>query len=38
MRIDVVTIFPEYLAALSLSLVGKAIDRGIVAAVHPHSA
>ncbi|MDO5094447.1 MAG: tRNA (guanosine(37)-N1)-methyltransferase TrmD [Propionibacteriaceae bacterium] len=35
MRIDVVTIFPEYLAPLSLSLVGKAIDKGIVdLAVH----
>lgn len=28
MRIDVVTIFPEYLAPLSLSLIGKAIDAG----------
>lgn len=35
MRIDVVTIFPEYLAPLSLSLVGKAIAAGIVdVAVH----
>ncbi len=35
MRIDVVTIFPDYMAPLSLSLVGKAIDRGIVdLAVH----
>ena len=30
MRIDVVSIFPEYLAPLRLSLVGKAIDRGDV--------
>lgn len=30
MRIDVVTIFPEYLAPLRLSLLGKAIDRGQV--------
>ncbi len=35
MRIDVVTIFPDYMAPLSLSLVGKAIARGIVdLAVH----
>ena len=35
MRIDVVTIFPDYLAPLSLSLVGKAVDAGIVdLAVH----
>ena len=35
MRIDIVTIFPDYMAPLSLSLVGKAIDRGIVdLAVH----
>ena len=35
MRIDVVTIFPDYLAPLSLSLVGKAIEAGIVdLAVH----
>ena len=35
MRIDVITIFPEYLAPLSLSLVGKAIEAGIVdLAVH----
>lgn len=31
MRIDVVTIFPEYLAPLRLSLLGKAIDRGDLA-------
>lgn len=30
MRIDVVTIFPDYLDPLRLSLVGKAIDAGIV--------
>ncbi len=30
MRLDVVTIFPDYLAPLGLSLVGKAIDTGIV--------
>ncbi|MDR1512919.1 MAG: tRNA (guanosine(37)-N1)-methyltransferase TrmD [Propionibacteriaceae bacterium] len=30
MRIDVVTIFPEYLAPLRLSLVGKAIESGLV--------
>jgi tRNA (guanine37-N1)-methyltransferase len=35
MRIDVVTIFPEYLAPLRLSLLGKALDRGAVQlAVH----
>lgn len=35
MRIDVITIFPDYLAPLSLSLVGKAIEAGIVdLAVH----
>jgi tRNA (guanine37-N1)-methyltransferase len=28
MRIDVVTIFPDYLSPLRLSLLGKAIDRG----------
>lgn len=30
MRIDVVSIFPDYLAPLRLSLVGKAIDAGVV--------
>lgn len=30
MRIDVVSIFPEYLAPLRLSLIGKAIERGAV--------
>lgn len=35
MRIDVVSIFPDYLAALQLSLVGKAISSGLVdLAVH----
>ncbi len=28
MRIDVVTVFPDYLRPLELSLIGKAIDRG----------
>jgi tRNA (guanine37-N1)-methyltransferase len=31
LRIDVVTIFPAYLDALRLALVGKAIDRGLIA-------
>ena len=30
MQIDVVSIFPDYLAPLSLSLVGKAIDKGLI--------
>jgi len=30
MRIDVVSIFPEYLSALELSLLGKARGRGLV--------
>ena len=30
MRIDIVSIFPEYLAPLRLSLVGKAVDSGLV--------
>jgi tRNA (guanine37-N1)-methyltransferase len=35
MRIDIVSIFPEYLAPLRLSLVGKAIESGLVElAVH----
>jgi tRNA (guanine37-N1)-methyltransferase len=35
MRIDVLTIFPDYLAPLQLSLVGRAIETGIVdLAVH----
>jgi tRNA (guanine37-N1)-methyltransferase len=35
MRIDVVTIFPEYLAPLELSLPGKARDKGLLE-VHVH--
>ena len=31
MRLDIVTIFPEYFTPLQLSLVGKAINRGLVA-------
>lgn len=35
MRIDVISIFPEYLQPLKLSLVGKAIERGdVVLTVH----
>ncbi len=35
MRLDVVTLFPDYLAPLGLSLVGRAIERGTVdLAVH----
>jgi tRNA (guanine37-N1)-methyltransferase len=35
LRIDIITIFPEYFAPLSLSLIGKAVQRGeIVVAVH----
>lgn len=35
MRIDIVTVFPEYLAPLNLSLVGKATQTGVVdLAVH----
>jgi len=30
MRIDVITIFPEYLSPLGLSLVGKARERGLI--------
>ncbi|MGH8888441.1 MAG: tRNA (guanosine(37)-N1)-methyltransferase TrmD, partial [Acidothermaceae bacterium] len=30
MRIDVVTIFPDYLSPLELSLVGKARERGLL--------
>lgn len=30
MRLDIVTIFPEYFSPLSLSLVGKAAEKGIV--------
>jgi tRNA (guanine37-N1)-methyltransferase len=35
MRIDIVTIFPDYLAPLELSLVGKARDAGLVD-IHAH--
>ena len=35
MRIDVITIFPEYLAPLHVSLVGKAVARGVLD-VHVH--
>jgi tRNA (guanine37-N1)-methyltransferase len=35
LRIDIITIFPEYLAPLKMSLIGKAVERGeIVVAVH----
>ncbi len=30
MRVDVVTIFPEYLAPLGLSLVGRARESGLL--------
>ncbi|MCL2653925.1 MAG: tRNA (guanosine(37)-N1)-methyltransferase TrmD, partial [Propionibacteriaceae bacterium] len=30
MRLDLITIFPEYFAALQLSLIGKAITDGLV--------
>ena len=30
MRLDVVTIFPEYLAPLDLSLIGKARELGLI--------
>lgn len=30
MRVDVVTIFPDYLAPLSLGLVGRAVERGLL--------
>lgn len=30
MKVDVVTVFPEYLAPLRLSLIGKAIDDGLI--------
>lgn len=30
MKIDVVSIFPEYLAGLKLSLIGKAVDQGLL--------
>ena len=35
MRLDIVTIFPEFFQVLGISLVGKAIERGLVdARVH----
>lgn len=35
LRLDVVTVFPDYLAPLHLALLGRAVDRGIVSiAVH----
>ena len=35
MHLDVITVFPEYLAPLQLALIGRAADRGIVdVAVH----
>ena len=30
MRIDIVTIFPDYLEPLRLSLVGKSIEAGVI--------
>ena len=30
MKIDVISIFPEYLAPLELSLLGKAQDKGLL--------
>ena len=30
MRLDVVTVFPDYLAPLRLALLGRAVDRGII--------
>lgn len=35
MRLDIITIFPDYFAPLQLSLVGKAISTGILDA-HVH--
>ena len=35
MRLDYLTIFPDYLAPLGLSLTGKAIEQGLVE-VHVH--
>ncbi|MGJ7441484.1 tRNA (guanosine(37)-N1)-methyltransferase TrmD [Aquipuribacter sp. MA13-6] len=35
MRVDVVTVFPDYLAPLRLSLIGRAVERGLIdLAVH----
>ncbi|MEE2033785.1 tRNA (guanosine(37)-N1)-methyltransferase TrmD [Rhodococcus chondri] len=36
MRLDVVTIFPEYLEPLRAALLGKAIDKGLIS-VHVHN-
>lgn len=30
LRVDVVTVFPEYLAPLRLSLIGRAVERGVI--------
>ncbi|MDN6124614.1 MAG: tRNA (guanosine(37)-N1)-methyltransferase TrmD, partial [Brevibacterium sp.] len=30
MKIDVISIFPEYLSGLKLSLIGKAVDQGLL--------
>ena len=30
MRVDVLTIFPDYLAPLRLSLIGRAVDDGLI--------
>src|SRR5690606_31990157 len=30
LRLDVITVFPDYLAPLRLALLGRAVDRGIV--------
>lgn len=30
MRVDVVTVFPDYLAPLRLSLIGRAVERGLI--------
>ena len=38
MRIDVVTIFPDYLAPLELSLAGKARDAGLLDVARPRPA
>nr|BFE87373.1 hypothetical protein GCM10020093_099740 [Planobispora longispora] len=35
MRVDVISIFPEYFAPLEVSLIGKARERGILE-VHLH--
>jgi tRNA (guanine37-N1)-methyltransferase len=35
MRVDIITIFPEYLAPLGVSLIGKAAERGVLD-IHSH--